>query len=206
MRQVTGKTNPPESGYKVSIQQSLDGHSFSCSPLPDPTGDETTLEVEVCSARTVLAPAEYFESAKAAALLAAEGISPAGDEAVVWSDPAAELVAVMALPRTIHEQLAARFGTRIRYTAPLLAGPDAVENCVWVLSRSSLLYVKVYAQEGQLQLAEVITAPDEAEIRYFFERLAAAFPLAEYGLQAAGDDPKRLCRLIGHLFKNTTCA
>ena len=55
-------------------------------------------------------------------------------------------------------------------------------------------------------LAEVITAPDEAEIRYFFERLAAAFPLAEYGLQAAGDDPKRLCRLIGHLFKNTTCA
>ena len=47
MRQVTGKTNPPESGYKVSIQQSLDGHSFSCSPLPDPTGDETTLEVEV---------------------------------------------------------------------------------------------------------------------------------------------------------------
>lgn len=78
MRQVTGKTNPPESGYKVSIQQSLDGHSFSCSPLPDPTGDETTLEVEVCSARTVLAPAEYFESAKAAALLAAEGISPAG--------------------------------------------------------------------------------------------------------------------------------
>lgn len=206
MRQVTGKTNLPESGYKVSIQQSLDGHSFSVPPLPEAADSGEVLEAEIHTAQTMLVPAEYFTTGGAAELLAAGGMPLQEDQCVVWSDPSAEVVALMALPRAVRERLARIPEGRIRYTTPLLTRPDIGGKGVWILRKEHLLYIKVYAESGALCLAEVIPATEEADIRYFFERLAALFPLDEYTLYAAGDFPKNLRKEIGHLFKKTTCA
>ena len=73
MRQATGKTNRPQDGYGVSIQQSLDGHSFSLFGLESPAA-EGVVEVEAVTPRTMLVPRELFEPAAAEALLAAAGI------------------------------------------------------------------------------------------------------------------------------------
>lgn len=206
MRQVTGKTNLPESGYKVSIQQSLDGHSFSVPSLPETISGGEVLEAEILTAQTMLVPAEYFTAEGAAELLAAGGISLHEDQCVVWSDPAAEVVALMAMPGMIRERLVGISGGRIRYTTPLLTPSGSGGKCVWILRSGHLLYIKVYAESGALRLAEVIPAPEEADIRYLFERLAALFPLNEHTLYAAGDFPKSLRKEIGHLFKKTICA
>lgn len=203
MRQETGKTNSPNSGYKVSIQQSLDGHSFSVPALPETDGG--VLEVEVLTSRTQLVPAAYFSAEHAAELLAAAGLAPGVDETVVWSDPQAEVVAVMALPRALREQLESKF-RQVSYTTPLLESPAPTAKSVWLYRVGTLLYIKVATGERQLALAEVIPAPEEPDIRYFLERLAAAFPLQEYTLQAAGENPKRLCKQFGRLFKKTKCA
>ena len=71
MRQATGKTNRPQDGYGVSIQQSLDGHSFSLLGLESPAAG--VVEVEAVTPRTMLVPREVFEPAAAEALLAAAG-------------------------------------------------------------------------------------------------------------------------------------
>ena len=112
----------------------------------------------------------------------------------------------MAVPREDRERRARIPEGRIRYSTPLLTRPDLGGKGVWILRKEHLLYIKVYAESGALCLAEVIPASEEADIRYFFERLAALFPLDEYTLYAAGDFPKNLRKEIGHLFKKTTCA
>ena len=77
MRQATGKTNRPQDGYGVSIQQSLDGHSFSLHGLESPAA-EGVVEVEAVTPRTMLVPHEVFEPAATEALLAAAGVYYAG--------------------------------------------------------------------------------------------------------------------------------
>lgn len=203
MRQETGKTNLPQSGYKVSIQQSLDGHSFSVPALPGT--DDGMLEVEVLTTRTQLVPAAYFSVEHAAELLAAAGLAPESDETVVWSDPQSEVVAVMALPRAQRERIESQF-RQVKYTTPLLEHSASAARSVWLYRTGGLLYIKVMTDERQLALAEVIPAPEEPDIRYFLERLAMAFPLQEYTLQAAGENPKQFCKQFGRLFKKTSCA
>ena len=75
MKQATGKTNRPQDGYGVSIQQSLDGHSFSLLGLESPAAEGVVevVEVEAVTPRTMLVPREVFEPAAAEALLPASG-------------------------------------------------------------------------------------------------------------------------------------
>lgn len=67
-----------------------------------------------------------------------------------------------------------------------------------------LLYIKVY-DGGELQLAEAIPAATDTDAAYFFERLDGCFPLKEYELRIAGDNPKAARKLLGKRFRQTTC-
>lgn len=82
MRQVTG-SNPSASPERVSIQQSLDGHSFSRPELDRLTGGEQVQVVELLLPRTMLVPEELFCEESAREMLAANGMPAAAEEGIV---------------------------------------------------------------------------------------------------------------------------
>lgn len=203
MKQETGKTNRPQDGYGVSIQQSLDGHSFSLLGLESPAA-EGVVEVEAVTPRTMLVPHEVFEPSAAGALLAAAGIRPAEGEQIVWSEPEAEIVALMCVAADAVRQVEERFAGRVRYTTPLLQTPADTQAAVWMCRRSGTLYIKVY-REKSLRMAEALPAAGESDLLYVAERLQQAFALREFVLFAAGDDAKGLRRLLGKRFGKSVC-
>lgn len=203
MKQVTGSKTSDSVNNKVSIQLSLDGHSFS---LPEPKAEfpaGTPVEVELLTPKTMLVPAELSDREDDRVLLASNAVSVADDECVVSSAPGSSAVALMAVPSALTRDLAEHYGDRLHYTTPLLHEVKTEQPTVWMDRRGGLLYIKVY--DPALQLAEVIPAADDADILYFIERLGTAFPLAEYVLCVAGDDAARLRRLLGKIFKESVC-
>ena len=202
MKQATG-SNPSNSVNKVSIQLSLDGHSFSLSEPNAEFPAGTPVEVELLTPKTVLVPAELSDREDDRALLASSAVSVADDECVVRSAPGSSAVALMAVPSTLIRDLTERYGDRLHYTTPLLHEVRTEQPTVWMDRRDGLLYIKVY--DPALQLAEVIPATDDADILYFIERLGSAFPPAEHVLRVAGDDAARLRRMLGKMFKESVC-
>ena len=100
--------------------------------------------------------------------------------------------------------LRAPMSDRARFTTPLLHTPANTAKTVWMSRRAGLLYIKVY-DGGELQLAEAIPAATDTDAAYFFERLDGCFPLKEYELRIAGDNPKAARKLLGKRFRQTTC-
>ena len=101
-------------------------------------------------------------------------------------------------------QVEEKLGDRARFTTPLLHTPANTAKTVWMSRRAGLLYIKVY-DGGELQLAEAIPAATDTDAAYFFERLDGCFPLKEYELRIAGDNPKAARKLLGKRFRQTTC-
>ena len=194
MKQATG-SNTPQSGNKVSIQLSLDGHSFSVPALPELPAGEAPVTVELLLPRTMLVPGELFDAERGAEMLAANGMPPTAE---------AEFVAVTAINREALRQVEEKLGDRARFTTPLLHTPVNTAKTVWMSRRAGLLYIKVY-DGGELQLAEAIPAATDTDAAYFFERLDGCFPLKEYELRIAGDNPKAARKLLGKRFRQTTC-
>lgn len=203
MKRVTG-SNAPLANDKVSIQRSLDGHSFSVPALSELPASNASVEVELLLPHTMLVPEELFEVGRAAGLLAANGMPAAGDECVVHSDPQDGLVAVTAIDREALRQIGEKLGARARFTTPLLHTPETAAKTVWMCRKAGLLYIKVY-DEGALQFAEAVPAETDTDTAYFFERLADRFPLAEYELRIAGDSPKAARKLLAKRFKQVLC-
>ncbi len=204
MKQATGRTTPLSATLEVSIRPESDGHSFSICGLD---GGDPSVPVEVLTPRTILVPAELFDFAEAERLLAAAGLAPAEGERAVWSAPQNDAVAVMAAPRAAVEQVRERLGRlggEVRFTTPLLGGPQAAEAAIWMRQAGELLYIKVY--DPKLCYAEVIPASTDADRMYLFERLAAEFPTRERTLLLADDDTKRLRKMFGGRFKRVSCA
>ena len=110
MRQATG-SNTPQSGNKVSIQLSLDGHSFSVPALSELPAGEAPVTVELLLPRTMLVPGELFDAERGAEMLAANGMPPTAEECVVASDPEAEFVAVTAINREALRQVEEKLET-----------------------------------------------------------------------------------------------
>ena len=106
--------------------------------------------------------------------------------------------------RMLIPQVEEKLGDRARFTTPLLHTPANTAKTVWMSRRAGLLYIKVY-DGGELQLAEAIPAATDTDAAYFFERLDGCFPLKEYELRIAGDNPKAARKLLGKRFRQTTC-
>ena len=184
MKQVTG-SNTPQATNKVSIQLTLDGHSFSAHGLDGEFPGEEPVEAELLTARTMLVPEEVLGTGDAGTLLAANGMAPAAEERAVCSLPVQGIVAVMAAHREALRQAEEKLGDRIRYTTP------------------GLLYIKVY--DGSLRFAGVIPAPDTADVCYFTERLEKEFTLKSCELKISGDDAKACGKLLKGYFKRIVC-
>ncbi len=84
MKQATG-SNTPQSINKVSIQLTLDGHSFSAPALSGEFPGDGPVEVELLTPRTTLVPEEFFDEACAAGtLLAANGMARTAAESAPY--------------------------------------------------------------------------------------------------------------------------
>ena len=187
MKQVTG-SNTPQATNKVSIQLTLDGHSFSAHGLDGEFPGEEPVEAELLTART---------------MLAANGMAPAAEERAVCSLPVQGIVAVMAAHREALRQAEEKLGDRILYTTPLLREVQAGTPTVWAYRTAGLLYIKVY--DGSLRFAGVIPAPDTADVCYFTERLEKEFALKSCELRISGDDAKACGKLLKGYFKRIVC-
>ena len=207
MKQATG-SNAPRHVDKVSIQRSLDGHSFSVPALDDIAPDAERVEVEVVTAQTMLVPGELFVPEAAAELLAAAGLACMKGQTAVWSRPArldseTEAVAVMAIDESILHSIRKHLGDRAEFTTPLLAGPTQGRPTLWLRHKASVLYIKVF--DRSLRMAEAIRVPREADILYFVERLAGVFPLDRMILHLADARTAELRKSIGKRFKQVVC-
>lgn len=202
MKQATG-SKTPQIINKVSIQLALDGHSFSAPALSGEFPGEGPVEVELLTARTLLVPDEFFDEGRAGELLAAAGMAALPGERVVHSDSQQQVVAVMAAAEDALHAVRERLGDRVRYTTPLLDAPQANVPTVWMYYTAGLLYIKVY--DGKLRFAEVIPAPDEADLLYFLERLGSEFPLKDFTLDIGGGDARMLKRKLNGYFKRIVC-
>ena len=189
---------------RVSIQQSLDGHSFSLPPIPVPGRDDECLTVELILPHTMLVPEALAETDRLDDLLAANGTPLAPDEQIVRSEPVEGIVAVMAVKRDLWLQIREKYLDKVRFTTPLLHVPANTRKTVWMARHGEVLYTKVY-RDGSLLLAEAIPAPTDDELQYFTDRLGRCFPLAEYDLCCAGDQTKKLKKLLGKSFNTVSC-
>lgn len=202
MKQATG-SNTPQSINKVSIQLTLDGHSFSAPALSGEFPGDGSVEVELLTPRTTLVPEEFFDEACAGELLAAAGMAALPGECPVWSAPQQNAVAVMAAAENALAAVHERLGGRARYTTPLLCVPQTSVPTVWMYYAAGLLYIKVY--DGKLRFAEVVPAPDEADLLYMLERLGSEFRLRDYTLRIGSGDGRALKRKLGGYFRQIVC-
>ena len=177
MRQVTGRTNRPNDANKVSIQLSLDGHSFS---LPTPT--EGVAEVELLSAATLLVPRDCYQAEAERALFAATGCAVPQEVEFVVCEAAEQpdAVAVIAVPHGAMEQLQAHYDG-VRYTTPLLDAPTEELPVVMVCDTGALIYIKVY--DPQLSFAEVVSAESVQEVDFLLQQLATRVDLSRFTLE-----------------------
>ena len=202
MKQATG-SNTPQSINKVSIQLTLDGHSFSAPALSGELPGDGPVELELLTPRTTLVPEEFFDEACAGELLAAAGMAALPGECPVWSAPQQNAVAVMAAAENALAAVHERLGGRARYTTPLLCVPQTSVPTVWMYYAAGLLYIKVY--DGKLRFAEVVPAPDEADLLYMLERLGSEFRLRDYTLRIGSGDGRALKRKLGRYFRQIVC-
>ena len=145
MKQATG-SNTPQSINKVSIQLTLDGHSFSAPALSGEFPGDGPVEVELLTPRTMLVPEELFDKEHAGEVLAAAGMAALPGECPVWSAPQQNAVAVMAAAENALAAVHERLGGRARYTTPLLCVPQTSVPTVWMYY-ACLLYTSDAADE-----------------------------------------------------------
>ncbi len=201
MKQATGRTNPAANPQRMTIRLASDGHSCRFDLSRAARADE--IVAVVSSAQTQLVPAEMFDPERSAAYLELAGMAARASQTVVTSDPEADIVAVMAVERSVLECFGETIREKIRFTSPLLHTPAATRSVLWLEVERTLLYIKVYDDEGQLRLAEVIVAEDDDERLYYLTRLRDIHS-TETLLLAAGT-PKPVERLVREHFRKVLC-
>ncbi len=201
MKQATGRTNPAANTQRMTIRLASDGHSCRFDLSLAARADE--IVAIVSSAQTQLVPAEMFDPERAAAYLELAGMAARPSQTVVTSDPAADIVAIMALDSSVLECLGEKIREKIHFTSPLLHTPAHTRSVLWLETDSSLLYIKVYDAEGRLRLAEVFTAAGEDELLYYLTRLRDIHGTETILL--AADTPKPVGRLVREHFRKVLC-
>ncbi len=202
MRPETGN-NRPVTDRKVSIQQPLDGHSFSLPEGPNSLPADASVEVELLMPRTLLVPDAACDPAYAEEWFAACGMPLSAEECVVTAESRNGCTALIALRCDLLQRLREKWGEKIRFTTPLLHLPASPQRCVWMARMGGLTYVKLY--DSELEFADVLPTDDDTELLYFVERLGGCFPLGEYTLCIGGDDARAVRHLLGKRFKRIVC-
>lgn len=206
MKLVTGKINFSPAANKVSIQLALDGHSFSIAGGAENLRPGEGLIVEVLTDRTLLVPEALFVRERAALMLEADGKALRAGEKAVCSPLLEGMVAVMPVPLRALEQLRDRYGagTPVTFTSPLLCALQTDKRSVLMQYVAGYLYIKIYHAK-ELQLAEVLPAPTDADVLYLFERLGSEFPHREYAVCATGPNAGDLARLASNYYRTIRC-
>lgn len=155
MRQETG-SNTPQTANKVSIQLSLDGHSFSAQALAGDFPGDGAVEVELLTARTMLVPREVFDAGLGTELLAAGRMALAAGENAVHNDLKQEFVAELApaasecaVHSTPQQEITAGLGAELLAAAGLApADGECVEHNDLKQKVTAELSVKLLAAAG----------------------------------------------------------
>lgn len=203
MKQVTG-SNTPQATNKVSIQLTLDGHSFSAHGLDGEFPGEEPVEAELLTARTMLVPEEVLGTGDAGTLLAANGMAPAAEERARMQPPRARASSpVMAAHREALRQVEEKLETASA-TPPRCSGRCRPEHRPYGHTARRGSYI-LRCTTGSLRFAGVIPAPDTADVCYFTERLEKEFALKSCELRISGDDAKACGKLLKGYFKRIVC-
>ena len=171
--------------------------------------EKKMVRVELLTDKTLLMPHELFDADGAAACLRIAGMACTSEEIAVWSDPAADEVAVMALPCKAAEMLRQHFGEALAFDSPLrqlAPKADTTAPIVRLHDVSGLVYIKVYDSHRQLQFAEVAACEQAEEFVYLLQRLDAAFTLRTCVLELSGERGKNWKRLSKPYFAKILCA
>ena len=205
MRQVTG-SNSASSDNKVSIQLLLDGHSFSREVLPKNVAHYTTVEVELLTAKSLLVPEECFAPELAYKLLSLSGIACSDEELPVWSDAKDGVVALMLLHREVVEMLNECYGSRLKYTSPLLRGCEGMADgrYLYLYCADHVAYFKLY-NGPQLDFCEAMTIAGVNDILCTTQRVAELFGCDELTVKVAGPASDDAIKLLKQYHKVEKC-
>lgn len=144
----------------------------------------------------------------AASYLRVAGIVRTPDEEVVWSDPAADRIAIMAVRGDTLRALIRRTRGALHHTSPLLTegAETADERSVHIRAEEDgLCFIQIY-DEG-LQFAEALRCDGEADLRYLMTRLGEAFPgLNRRTLRLTGSGATGVRRIVKRYFHRIICA
>lgn len=198
MRQATGSNRCRPEAKGVSIQLTLDGHSFSM-PAAAPAGVSS---IELLTPLTLLVPGELFDPRTAAALFAAHGLPlPEAGMRIVQNSDGGPLLGVMAVPEEAMRRIEERFGAEVRFSTPLLRPVAAAEPTVCICDTGTLLYIRIC--DPALRLAETLAVASEADRSYLLARLAERIDPKQYVLQL--EDRVGNARCYRNLFKRMIC-
>ncbi len=203
MKQVTG-SNLTISENKVSIQLPLGGHSFSIDSIPEKILSGTEL-VEFCllTPRTTLIPRESFDERALASYLNIVGLPCGESESPVVSDTLAQVIAVMAIDTAALQTITETFGSRARFTSPLLEIQKFTSPAVWLYRTDNLLYIKVY--NTTLRFAEVVQAECDADIIQLINDVDSLFSLDNYAIHCSGKNGFALRKLLTKYYSDVRC-
>lgn len=206
MRQETGSKSYLLNDY-VSIQLKLDGHSFSlaeCNHSAVAEGAEI-VNVLVVSPKSMLVPTEEFDAQSTAQMLAANAMACADDEIAVCGVERDGVASIVALKRSLYDELHTRLGGRERIYTPLTLDEQSAtrQNIVELYGECGLLYIKVYGQK--LRFADVFSVANDDDILYIMAKLGEQYAIESYDVHITGDDAEHIKERLKQYFR-VVCA
>ncbi|MFR9621122.1 MAG: hypothetical protein SNH63_07915 [Rikenellaceae bacterium] len=153
--------------------------------------------VELLSKRTMLVPRELLMAHGAEGLeevcrgeYAAGGMTIGdNEELLVVGD--GDVVALVALAKSLIAELNGRGSGRVVYTSALLHERVSDVAHVVVDVKDGLSYIKVYSEDG-LSFADVFEVSSVAQVAYWLQRLSAVMSLESYDLYLLRGDASLL--------------
>lgn len=194
-----------QNNNNVSIQLLLGGHSFSkqiAARLTELDAAEH-ITIYVPTSKSVAVPAEQYSEASAAEHLAALGSAPSAEECIVVDCATEGVVVLMALERSLHDEIEACYGGKVEYRSPIFMD-DAVSDGVTLRLAHDVLYIRLYAG-GRMLLAEAVAAKGDADIIYSLASIDEVYAIFNNARAHVCGDVKRLRPVAKRLFKHISC-
>ena len=163
MRQETG-SNPISNNKEVSIQVKLGGRSFSADKIAI-AEDVTAIECIVDTPRVTLAPSQEVSPHSAEELLHVVGKGCCSNEICICTEPHNDIVAVIAIDESAHKAITERWGSRVRFSSPLLDMRHSDEDCLTIDMGENVCYIRLF--DGGLQRAEAFEVTTPEDVLYF---------------------------------------